>query len=244
MNAGGVIASVATCRQSGFQRAVLGVAAEDLTCEDAGDVPIVPSLETLSAFFALTNPQSWAIHGRLAEAVPTLDVELLRVLLEVCSETRWFPDLLAPEPDPDIKDPVDSIRRILTTPNDVVGSDMAWVRQQVFRWPCVVAQYASSRPVIYYAALVWDEAKASPDAVARLLGRTRADVLGRIGIPASTTQIALELGVAKATVSEHLGALWEASLVMSRRRGRTVLYERTALGDDLLRTPRPQRLTG
>jgi DNA-binding transcriptional ArsR family regulator len=70
--------------------------------------------------------------------------------------------------------------------------------------------------------------------LAELLGRSRAALLALLDLPQSTTQLAASLGVAPATVSEHLAVLRRSRLVDSRRAGRSVLYERTSLGSLLL----------
>jgi DNA-binding transcriptional ArsR family regulator len=50
----------------------------------------------------------------------------------------------------------------------------------------------------------------------------------------STTQVARELGLSAASVSEHLSVLRRAGLVTARRSGRSVLYQRTVFGTELL----------
>jgi DNA-binding transcriptional ArsR family regulator len=78
---------------------------------------------------------------------------------------------------------------------------------------------------------LWTEARErTPDSLARLLGRARADVLCALDEPAGTTALAHRLGLAASSVSAHLGVLREAGLLTSRRHGHQVLYERTPLG--------------
>jgi DNA-binding transcriptional ArsR family regulator len=50
----------------------------------------------------------------------------------------------------------------------------------------------------------------------------------------STTQVARDLGLSAASVSEHLSVLRRSGLVSARRSGRSVLYQRTLLGTELL----------
>ena len=71
------------------------------------------------------------------------------------------------------------------------------------------------------------------DALDRLVGATRATLLRALAAPASTTQLASQLGLAVGTVGDHLAVLRETGLVRRARLGRTVRYERTALGDAL-----------
>ncbi|HCA87527.1 MAG TPA: transcriptional regulator, partial [Streptomyces sp.] len=55
-------------------------------------------------------------------------------------------------------------------------------------------------------------------------------VLTAVDEPATTTGLALRLGLAPSSVSAHLSALRDAGLLASRRCGHEVLYERTPLG--------------
>lgn len=70
--------------------------------------------------------------------------------------------------------------------------------------------------------------------LARVLGRTRATLLAALEEPMSTATLARSLELSSGTVSEHLGAMRDAGLLTTARRGHTVLYRRTTLGDDLL----------
>ncbi|MGW3247359.1 ArsR/SmtB family transcription factor [Streptomyces sp. NPDC001070] len=69
--------------------------------------------------------------------------------------------------------------------------------------------------------------------LARLLGPTRAGLLGALARPASTTDLAARHFLSPATVSYHLGVLHQAGLVARSRSGRTVLYRRTPAGSRL-----------
>lgn len=135
----------------------------------------------------------------------------------------------------------DSIRIDKPQQVEVTTEEGIWLVPNVFRWPSIAAGWGRPTPVLCYAARgaaqIWDEEQAVDDGIARLLGRSRAEVLALTGVPASTTEIALELSLAKASVSEHLSALTAAGLTTSRRRGRRVLYERTRLGDEVVAGP-------
>ncbi|MDN0199268.1 winged helix-turn-helix domain-containing protein [Streptomyces sp. S.PNR 29] len=72
------------------------------------------------------------------------------------------------------------------------------------------------------------------EAVAHLLGRTRAVVLEATEAGATTGQIARSLGISPASASQHAAVLREAGLVSSRRHGKTVCHSLTALGKALL----------
>lgn len=89
-------------------------------------------------------------------------------------------------------------------------------------------------PMVAYPVRDRPAAPAAPSAeLARLLGPTRAGLLGALARPASTTQLAARHFLSAATVSYHLGVLHQAGLVTRSRSGRTVLYRRTPAGSRL-----------
>lgn len=67
-----------------------------------------------------------------------------------------------------------------------------------------------------------------------ILGRTRTELLISLDEPASSTAIAIFMGVTTAAANQHLRALARAGLLQANRFGRYVLYERTHLADDLV----------
>ncbi|GIL27266.1 hypothetical protein NUM_25200 [Actinocatenispora comari] len=70
--------------------------------------------------------------------------------------------------------------------------------------------------------------------VARLLGPGRARVLAEVRTPATSSQLAVALDLSLGTVSAHLATLRQAGVVTRQRTGRSVYYERTPLGDELV----------
>jgi DNA-binding transcriptional ArsR family regulator len=97
------------------------------------------------------------------------------------------------------------------------------------------------QPTLIYPArgleLLWAPAAAAPEALARVLGRSRARLLVALDAPRSTTELARRLGLTPGAVSQHLGALRGAGLVTARRSGREVLYLRSQTADRLLAPP-------
>ena len=96
------------------------------------------------------------------------------------------------------------------------------------------------QPCLIYApdgvAALWEPAELEPEqALQDLLGRGRARVLGGLEVPATTTELARRLRMSPAGVSAHLRVLARAGLAATTREGRTVLYNRTPLGEDLWR---------
>ncbi|MEU9961659.1 DUF5937 family protein [Streptomyces sp. NPDC050982] len=106
----------------------------------------------------------------------------------------------------------------------------------VFSWPDVVSGFEPPwQPTLVYPARgiagLWAEpSDRTPEALAAILGRGRAAVLTALDDPATTTGLAHRLGLAPSSVSAHLSALRDAGLLVSRRYGHQVLYERTPLG--------------
>jgi hypothetical protein len=111
-----------------------------------------------------------------------------------------------------------------------------------FTWaaPATIDQPPWQPTLIYPArgvATLWDEGRRAPDALARLLGATRAAILAGLDTPSTTTELARRLSVSPAGASHHLMALRDAGLITGRRDGRAMLYVRTATADALLGPP-------
>ena len=110
----------------------------------------------------------------------------------------------------------------------------------VFHWqrPASISTPPWQPTLIYPArgvAALWEQSpQASPQAVARVIGRTRADLLAELEIPQTTTALAARMRLRAGGVSQHLTALRDAGLVSATRQGRAVLYVRTDLADALL----------
>ncbi len=112
-----------------------------------------------------------------------------------------------------------------------------------YGWPAVIAIADPPwLPTVVYPARgvadLWRAPTAPPDALARLLGRTRALVLAALDEPLSTTALAALLELSPAGVSRHLLALRDAGLAEVERHGHEVRYARTSLGRALLAGPR------
>ncbi|WP_329566827.1 ArsR/SmtB family transcription factor [Kitasatospora sp. NBC_01266] len=76
-----------------------------------------------------------------------------------------------------------------------------------------------------------------PHALDRLIGAGRAAILRELAHPATTSELAAQLGQSLGTIGGHLAVLREADLVTGTRVGRRVVYRRTATGE-LLATGR------
>lgn len=115
----------------------------------------------------------------------------------------------------------------------------------VFVWPRVLSQTAHPwQPTLIYpargAGTLWEpDANPSPEALAKVLGRTRARLLVELDVPATTTDLAQRLSLTTGGTSQHLTALRDAHLVTAHRYRRTVLYARTPLATALLTATTP-----
>jgi DNA-binding transcriptional ArsR family regulator len=95
------------------------------------------------------------------------------------------------------------------------------------------------QPTLIYpcrgVAMLWEEAPSGgPEALAKLVGGTRARLLSALDAPRTTTELAGSLGMSPGGVSQHLSVLRDSGLVCGEREGRAVLYLRTKTADRLL----------
>jgi DNA-binding transcriptional ArsR family regulator len=67
-----------------------------------------------------------------------------------------------------------------------------------------------------------------------VLGKGRAAVLMALDAPRSTAEVARRLEITPGGASQHLSSLKAAGLVSSNRHGRSVLYARSPLADELV----------
>ncbi|WP_435745497.1 DUF5937 family protein [Nocardioides sp. SYSU DS0663] len=98
---------------------------------------------------------------------------------------------------------------------------------------------AEQDPQVMYAArgigALWQRERPEvPGSLAGLVGTARARLLVLLEAPASSTELAVRLGVTTTAVNQHLRALRAAGLLTSARHGRSVLYLRSGLGDRLV----------
>jgi DNA-binding transcriptional ArsR family regulator len=109
----------------------------------------------------------------------------------------------------------------------------------VFAWPRLVVVDRSPTTVqLHYPVrhVGRDLCTVEPadDALAALMGGTRARILRELTIPRSTTHLARRLALSPGGTSAHLSTLRRNGLVTATRDGRQVLYRRTALGTSII----------
>lgn len=128
------------------------------------------------------------------------------------------------------------IRQEARLDHPIAGAGLV-LQPSAFSWPAVIAVLAADAPamVVYPVrgiAHLWQAGPPQPPAaLARLLGRSRAQLLADLAEARSTTSLAHRHGLGAAGVSAHLQALHGAGLVQRRRSGHEVRYVRTPLGD-------------
>ena len=91
--------------------------------------------------------------------------------------------------------------------------------------------------VIYPArgvALLWEEARAAPEALSKVMGRSRAALSRRPRCAAHHDRPCPAPRMTPGGVSQHLTALKDSGFVTARRNGRVVLYCRGELADQLV----------
>ncbi|MFJ5832596.1 ArsR family transcriptional regulator [Streptomyces sp. NPDC093089] len=97
---------------------------------------------------------------------------------------------------------------------------------------------SGTAPCLVYPAravgTLWERRAEPGDGLARLLGRSRAGLLGRTSSPTTTTGLALQTGLSPGAVSQHLAVLRDAGLVTPHRYRREVYYRASELGLALL----------
>jgi DNA-binding transcriptional ArsR family regulator len=152
-------------------------------------------------------------------------------------KVRWQPPFLEVN-----ETPGDSNGRV-----DVLGGRSLFLVPSVFclerPWILWNIRDESSPKLLVYpvlrglddAAALWaDGAAPGQNALARLLGSTRAGALDAVADVCTTTELARRLGVSPATASHHAGVLREARLIRTSREGNAVRHRLTDLGTALL----------
>jgi hypothetical protein len=124
---------------------------------------------------------------------------------------------------------------------DCRGSGVVLVPTVLGGLGCAVLTEPPAQPTLFYPAQGVTErwaadATAPADALAALLGPTRAGILLAAHQSRTTSQVAADAGLAISTASRHLTVLRGAGLVTSRREGARMLHLRTPLGEALVGT--------
>jgi DNA-binding transcriptional ArsR family regulator len=218
--------------------AVLGPLHDD----PAGHLPTV--VEELARYWQAAVEPVWQRVRALCTADVTYRMEqfadggLARVLGHLHSDLSFTDELLQ------IDKPHHCSHRF-----DLAGTGIVLV-PCAFTWPSLSVDCCGvDQPVLIYpprglAELLPETSSEEADPLSALVGRTRASLLATLALPRTTTQLAEQLGLSPAAVSQHLKILSNAALVTARRRGRMVLYQRTAAATALLAAIPSDQATG
>ncbi|TMR04162.1 winged helix-turn-helix transcriptional regulator [Actinomadura soli] len=105
-------------------------------------------------------------------------------------------------------------------------------------WFCcaapVVLADAELPPVLVYPLTHQPPPVADPDALAKLLGPTRARVLATITVATSTATIQHRTGISASQLSRHTAVLAASDLILQARHAGRTFYSRTPLGNSLI----------
>jgi DNA-binding transcriptional ArsR family regulator len=187
--------------------------------------------DTLQAYWDLALADHWPRIHALLEA----DVQWRARRLTTGGATALFEDL---------HETITWHGHRLTAadPHDYSGAlsgDGLLLVPAVMTWPNVRKLIEPYQATLLYPVrgilTLWETgAPPAADALAALIGRTRAALLTNLGQPASTTHLAHRLSLTPGAISQHLSVLHDCGLVTRSRVGPHVLYRRTPNGDMLL----------
>jgi hypothetical protein len=185
-------------------------------------------VDAMAAYWERAIEPHWPVVKAILEA----DIAARAAQLAAVGPLAALSDLHA---DVGYRDGVLEIRRPYEETVDLQGRGVLLI-PSAFSWPRVWAMFDPPwQPSLVYTARgtgsLWAPARKPPDALSALLGKRRAEILTQL--PASTQELAQRLHASPGGVSEHLGVLRDAGLVLGRREGREVRYIRTETGEAL-----------
>ncbi|MFC4014836.1 DUF5937 family protein [Nonomuraea purpurea] len=111
-----------------------------------------------------------------------------------------------------------------------------------FWGPTVAVMTAPYQSTLVYPVLgvgtLWEQGPPpAPGALAKLIGRSRAQILLALAEPATTSALAGRMALTPGAVSQHLSVLSGGGLTVGMRVGKQVVYRRTPAGDTLAGAP-------
>jgi DNA-binding transcriptional ArsR family regulator len=110
-----------------------------------------------------------------------------------------------------------------------------WTGHPLFTWdPLDQSRYVLIYPARHYADSGSGPRQRPDDALAALLGPTRAAVLRVLGQPHSTSAIAHDVRISLSSASEHAATLRAAGLITTDRHGQAMVHRLSELGAALL----------
>jgi DNA-binding MarR family transcriptional regulator len=196
-------------------------------------------LADLRAYWDLAIAPHWGRLRSLAEA----DISWR---LEQIADRGPRGALATLHPRVEVQDQHLVVHTTCTVPKPVVPPSGIVLVPCALAWPdTFLLDDAAQVATLAYAprgiARLWHGTNDENSALADLLGRTRAVVLALLDLPTTNAQLAAHLELTPPTTNEHLHVLHRAGMVSRTRRGRSVLYARTPLGDQLIANTGPVR---
>jgi DNA-binding transcriptional ArsR family regulator len=219
-------------------RADLELSAAERLDTASNSLDQLSSRPELSSLLAHTLSEAW--RHLMAADWPTIKAILERDIQHRGNVlvTRGLEAALG-DLDPDVRwDPSGQLARrsSVSDPHQLDGTGL-WLVPNAYGggWLCLDGRGAFA--LTYAARGIADlgvTAAPAPQALQELIGRSRATVLNALERPATTTQLAAQLGMSLGAVGDHLAILRRNGLVTRSRSGRAVLYQRSALADALV----------
>ncbi|GAB2908054.1 DUF5937 family protein [Nonomuraea fastidiosa] len=134
-------------------------------------------------------------------------------------------------------------RLIVDRPCDIerLHGDGLVLVPSAFHWPAVAVMSAPYQSMLVYpvegVGTLWEQGPPpAPDALAALIGKSRARILLALAEPATTSALAARMDLTPGAVSQHLSVLSRGGLAVGMRIGKQVVYRRTLAGDMLAGT--------
>ncbi|NUT41265.1 MAG: winged helix-turn-helix transcriptional regulator [Thermoactinospora sp.] len=125
---------------------------------------------------------------------------------------------------------------------EALGGEGVLLVPSAFYWPAVAVMSMPYQATVIYpvqgVGTLWEQGPPpAPDALASLIGRSRAQILLALGEPATTSSLARRVELTPGAVSQHLAVLTGSGLTVGMRDGKRVLYRRTSMGNALSGVP-------
>jgi DNA-binding transcriptional ArsR family regulator len=128
-----------------------------------------------------------------------------------------------------------SVRKPYDERREIAGADLV-LSPTALGWPGLTVQVCTPADAVfsYPADAIGQRRPYRAQALDELIGPSRAAILRDLDVPRSTAELSDRQSLTRPTVSHHLGVLLRAGMLVRQRRGKLVLYRRSARGDSLV----------
>jgi len=212
-----------------------------LSRRHAGSAAAHRTIDLLARYWEYAIAPHWAsIRSSLDEEIlfrgRTLAVGGVEAMLaELGGRVSWTPPYLTAPYHRDVNITLGDAR-LLLVPTVFAGGMRLFTEEDGM----IALSYQARGTGHFQALTATQRATMTEGRLGILLGRGRAQVVYELLEPRTTTAVAISLGMAKSTVSQHLTVLCEADVVRKQRLGGRVLYQLNDAGMALLRDLGPQ----